>query len=767
MVRANAANVSARADSRGNWAQAIRIPMSLRLPRTAWRKVRLIPFIAAVSITASLAVAYLMVREVRDQTVNDAISDLYFVSTVVADAVDRASPGALDGPPPPALAEVAERATRLGHRIFISDATGRVITTFPKDVSAAATLTDQLGPIQPLTILADKAGVMTIEDGDGAPALATVRALQAPLGHVAIVRPLRTILVEWRNTAVRAILLVLTTTAVLCLIVVACLRQARRAEAAELLCERTRGRMDTALSRGRCGLWDWDLARGRIFWSASMYEMLGMAIETDYLSVGDVDALVHPQDGELRHMAAALTAAPDTPIDHMFRIRNAKGEWIWLRARAEIVQERPGGPLHLVGIAVDVTEQRALAEQTMTADMRLRDAIETISEAFVLWDDDNRLVMCNSKFQRFHSLPADAICTGTPYAAVMANGTPPLVQSENALGERPQAGERTYEARLADGRWLQINERRTKDGGYVSVGTDITTLKRNEEQLMESERRAMATVADLRRSRQTLELQAQQLADLAERHLEQKAAAEGANRAKSEFLANMSHELRTPLNAIIGFSEVMEQQMFGALGSQRYVDYCKDIRESGTYLLHVVSDVLDMARLEAARVKLEPSVFDVGDAVADAIAGIDGASREKDVTVVADTARGLSIQADRTAVGKMLQILLCNAVKFTPVGGFITVRTVRIRDGLRLEVEDTGCGIAPEAMARLGKPFVQIEKRLANGMTGSGLGLAIARSLVDLHGGTLQISSKVGLGTTVSIHLPQKRTDLRLAAVAA
>ena len=118
-----------------------------------------------------------------------------------------------------------------------------------------------------------------------------------------------------------------------------------------------------------------------------------------------------------------------------------------------------------------------LAEQTMTADMRLRDAIETISEAFVLWDADNRLVMCNSKFQRFHSLPAEAIASGASYAAVMAAGTPPIVQSEVALGERPQAAARTYEACLTDGRWLQINERRTKDGGYVSVGTDITALK--------------------------------------------------------------------------------------------------------------------------------------------------------------------------------------------------------------------------------------------------------------------------------------------------
>ena len=316
-----------------------------------------------------------------------------------------------------------------------------------------------------------------------------------------------------------------------------------------------------------------------------MYEILGMRPRGHFLSFGEINVLVHPHDGDLAQMAEMVAASKTNAIDHIFRIRNSEGEWIWLRARAELVRESNSQPPHLVGIAVDISEQMILAERTATADMRLRDALEAVSEAFVLWDKDNRLVMCNSKFQRFHNLRNEAVVAGLTYREVMANGTPPLIQSQVTLGERTLAGAKTYEARLADGRWLQINERRTKDGGYVSVGTDITALKRHEEQLMDSERRLMATVADLRKSRQTLEQQAQQLAELAEKYLEQKAEAESANLAKSEFLANMSHELRTPLNAIIGFSEMMMEETFGALGSPRYVDYSRDIRASGQYLL--------------------------------------------------------------------------------------------------------------------------------------------------------------------------------------
>ncbi len=256
-------------------------------------------------------------------------------------------------------------------------------------------------------------------------------------------------------------------------------------------------------------------------------------------------------------IAAQLTAQQTASIDHAFRIRDAQGQWIWIRARAQVIFEGRERTPHLVGIAVDISEQVRLAERSAAADLRLRDAVETISEAFVLWDSQNRLVLCNSKFQALHDLPTECTAPGTPYRQAMAHSQSIAEQAETT---RDLDGEgRVYEARLADGRWLQINERRTKDGGYVSVGTDISELKKHEGQLLDSERRLMATIADLRKSRQTLEHQAQQLAELAERYLEQKAAAEGANRAKSDFLANMSHELRTPLTHIIGFAEVMEQ----------------------------------------------------------------------------------------------------------------------------------------------------------------------------------------------------------------
>ncbi|MGH6834814.1 MAG: PAS domain-containing sensor histidine kinase [Methylocella sp.] len=757
MARVDSARAPGRAGAARGLAFRATQPAVLRLAqREIWAR-RAVPAMVALYAGALVAITVVMTREAYDRAVADAFTDIELTAAVVTGNLNGPLRESLKTDPAAALAQaVPSRALARGQQLVVTGSGGDIVAAAPALPSSNAILTDYLGPSQPLTIFADKAGVLRINLADGADALAAVRALDPPFGQLAIVHPMEAVLAEWQAAAFRAATVSIWTVVVLIALAVAYFWQASRARAACQLCERMQDRVDTALGRGRCGLWDWDLARGRIYWSDSMYEMLGMTPAGQFMSFGDVNALVHPQDGALPTMAELLASSQADSIDHAFRMQAVNGEWIWVRARAELVRELADEPPHLVGIAVDITEQKALAERTATADIRLRDAIETVSEAFVLWDACNRLVMCNSKFQKFHHLASDAILAGTPYAQVMGKGTPPVIKTQIALGER-LAGARTYEARLGDGHWLQINERRTKDGGYVSVGTDITALKRHEEQLMDSERRLLATVADLRKSRQTLELQAKQLADLAEKYLEQKAEAETANRAKSEFLANMSHELRTPLNAIIGFAELMHQETFGALGSPKYADYCSDIRQSGQYLLGVISNVLDMSRLESGRVRLEKTDFEIDAAVGAAVAAVAAIATEKEISLVAETLPDTHIHADRAAIEKILTILLRNAVKFTPNHGRVSVRARMVQGALNIYVEDTGMGIPPAPLARLGRPFEQLDGTLANGMKGSGLGLAIARSLVDLHGGSIRIRSSLGNGTIVLVHLPTAR----------
>src|SRR5947199_1553698 len=570
----------------------------------------------------------------------------------------------------------------------------------------------------------------------------------------------------WGSDAALSMTLSATTGFVVLILGFAFHWQSTRAREGDLINDAVRGRIDTALNRGRCGLWDWDLSRGRIFWSHSMFTMLGLDSRNDLLTFGEVNALVKSDDIDLFAIADQLISGKLNHIDQTFRMQHTDGHWIWLRVRCELSQAAADGGLHLIGIAVDITEQKSLAEKTVEADLRLRDAIETIPEAFVLWDAEDRLVLCNSHFQRLHRLPDSAVAPGTSYETVIEVGSMPEVRTRLQETSAQPPGARTFEAQLDDGSWLHISERRTKDGGYVSVGTDITRIKEHEQKLIDNDLRLRATVIDLKRSQTTLEAQAIELVDLAQKYSDEKNRAEEANQTKSKFLANMSHELRTPLNAIIGFSEVMGSGMFGTLGSEKYAEYCHDILTSGHYLLEVINDILDMSKIEAGRMKLDLETLDLSNTLAESLRVVSGRADDKHLTLDTDIEGEVPVIADRRAIKQIIVNLLSNAVKFTPDGGNITVRCRRRRNSVVLIIADSGIGIAPQSLARLGKPFEQVESQLTKTYHGSGLGLAITKSLARLHGGSMKLRSKLGAGSTVCVNLPREVCEAPASAAA-
>lgn len=241
-----------------------------------------------------------------------------------------------------------------------------------------------------------------------------------------------------------------------------------------------------------------------------------------------------------------------------------------------------------------------------------------------------------------------------------------------------------------------------------------------------------------------------------------KEEAEAANKAKSAFLATVSHELRTPLNAILGFSDVIRNQLFGSIGSAKYIDYASDIYTSGAHLLEIISDIIDLSKLESSTAELEEEVFDINTNIDAAIRVFATQFEEAGLTLERKFAEGLPmLEADRRAFRQIVINLLSNAIKFTKPGGRVTVESRReISGAVTIIVSDTGIGIEKTDIPRALAPFEQIECAMRRYYEGTGLGLPLVKSLTELHDGTLEIKSRKNVGTAVIIRFPLKRSIL-------
>lgn len=696
----------------------------------------------------------------KQRAIDEASSRLTLIADAIAAGIKANAPERIADWQGALAQSLPAGATAKERLVLLADASGTVQATAPLSVNRTGQrLLDILGPEQPLTTFGAQAGVLPQTLTDGTDMLATVRHIRGAAFQVAIMQPSGKALEAWRREAALETTLSLTTGLLLLMIGAAFRATAERRHKAEKKAAAFRRDVEIALTTAGTAFWDINISRGNIHCVGAGQ---GFAHEPGAHTIPfrEIAALIHPEDDLYEAIEEAARSKAER-FDCTVRVKNDEGGWSPLRLRGVLNRGIGDGELHLNAIA---SLDGAGASIPGSA---LHDAIEAISEAFVLWDHENRLVMSNGKYREFHNLPEEVLVPGTPYEEIVARATEPVVRTRIAMsGSGGDA--HTYEAQLEDGRWLHIDERRTKDGGFVSIGTDITSMKLGQQRQLEGEKELKATIADLRNSRRELEQQKQQLVDLAEKYAQEKNRAEAASQTKSQFLANISHELRTPLNAVIGFSEVMQNGLFGELGNPKYAEYARDIHESGNYLLEVINDILDMSKIEAGRISLKVDEIDAGELVEDSLrvavpAGIDR------IEVKRTGLTNLPMQADRRAVKQILLNLLSNAVKFTPRQGTITVRLTK-RDGFaRIAITDTGIGIPESKLHKLGRPFEQVQNQFTKSHKGSGLGLAISRSLVEMHGGRFEIKSKEGKGTTVICKLPLKPvvTDNKPASQAA
>lgn len=322
-------------------------------------------------------------------------------------------------------------------------------------------------------------------------------------------------------------------------------------------------------------------------------------------------------------------------------------------------------------------------------------------------------------------------------------------------------------------RWFRVISRpqRMANGAIVSdaLCLDVSDSRAAEETLRKSQNELNERILELHRTKARLETQSTVLMETARELTEARDAAEQASRAKSEFLSNMSHELRTPLNAIIGFSEIIREQTFGPVGSSKYREYASDIFVSGQHLLELINEILDFAKIEAGKEELRIEVVRLHEAVDSVLHMVHERAERAGLVVTADVPSDLPpLQADNRKIRQVLLNLLSNAIKFTERGGRISITAwCSANAGFVVQVADTGIGIALEDIPKALGVFGQIDSAFNRRHEGTGLGLPLSKALVEMHGGSLDLQSQPGVGTTVTIRLPAERIVRGMDSVAA
>ncbi len=501
---------------------------------------------------------------------------------------------------------------------------------------------------------------------------------------------------------------------------------------------------NAALTGGRCSPWFYDRKDRTVGFARTLLEPLGLGARDRRFTLREISAIVHPQD--LRAALAILSGEPSGASEGIVRFRDPDGAWL----RAYLRTAPDATRFARAGIALDLSGAKAFAPGAAIAETRLRDAIESIPGAFVLWDANGRLAIWNKRFASIFRIPGKVLKPGLTAAEVATGaGVAGDILADYFAPIESDAPDH-LEVALPGARWAHVSRRRTAEGGCVCVATNVTDLKRRAKAQKKKERELQQTVEDLESSRR-------ELAETMQKYQYEKYRAEEASRSKSEFLANMSHELRTPLNAINGFSEVMKSELYGPLGDEKYIEYVNDILASGRHLLELIDDILDMSKIETGRLRLEPKRLELEKSLNECVRLIAKRASDADVKLTASVGHAPPVWADARAVKQVVLNLLSNAVKFTPEGGEVTLTAEADLDGVTIIVADSGAGIERPLLKKLGAPFELAEHHFAKSRSGSGLGLALSTSLMEMQGGLLAIASQPGKGTVACATFPRRK----------
>ena len=478
------------------------------------------------------------------------------------------------------------------------------------------------------------------------------------------------------------------------------------------------------------GNWNMDIATNEIKWSDEVYRIFGYEPNSFVASYDAFVRSVHPDDAKFvsRSMQKAIDGEKDYDID--FRIIRPNNEIRYVHAIGEVIFSHGTEALKMIGTVHDITERKTAEAAAQASEAHLEEVFKLAPESIMTFDSNLNIILFNRSAEKTF---------GYKKEEVLGKHLNQLIPSDlrDRHDEHMDAFNKSGDTSIQMDDRQEISGTR-KNGEKFPADVSVSKIEINGELVF------IAMLRDITKRKQTETALNKALFE-----------ANRANKAKSSFLAVMSHELRTPLNAIMGFSEMMKSQIFGSLGSEKYVEYVQDIHTSSQHLLDLVNSILDLSAIDAKKHKLEREHLNLLEIITHCQSIVDGMYSEKNITNVFDIPKDIAkIYADPKGMKQILLNLLSNSIKFTPEGGQIKISAHTNKAGHVIKITDTGIGIPKEALENITNPFTKLENNPYKANEGTGLGLSIVKSLVELHGGALSIKSPQGKGTIVTITFP-------------
>ena len=484
------------------------------------------------------------------------------------------------------------------------------------------------------------------------------------------------------------------------------------------------------------GYWRHQVGEADPHWSPGFFALLGLDPARVKPSADYLVRHIHEDDRVAVALGVASGMADGKPFHYRCRIDVGHGERV-IDTHGDVERDATGKVVALLGVVRDVTAEVAAVLETRAREAAYRFLAEEATDMIVRHERDGTPIFVSPAVLQLLGCEPDEYLREPAYTRCHPDDLEMVKRVLQEARDNRRTATLTHRLLNTQGHyvWAETRVRFVFDPatgdhlGAISISRDVTEHKKHESVLQAARERA-----------------------------------EFASHTKSRFLANMSHELRTPLNAIMGFSDIIGREMFGPLGNERYGEYAKLIHESGSLLLDLINDLLDMSKIEAGKFELHIEEFSASEVIANSVRLLAMRAEDRQVTInTRVTPDDLVLAADPRAFKQILLNLVSNAVKFTNSGGAIEIEASAEDDYMRLVVRDNGIGIPADILPRLAHPFEQVSNDPARAHGGSGLGLALVKSLAQLHGGQFALESQEGHGTTVTVTLPLAKSATRAA----